>query len=428
MPWSKYRPLKQFGKQNVRIFKNILKARNLRNLATARLRPEVDAYFKERAIEIHDPLDPNFFHQFERESEEPMPPKSSHPLKQVSAHPLYKTNKCLLYDGTVPLTDGIDHACALIKATKAKPFPAGFFDAFADLIPADFQTSVVDAIMHGERYDATLEKLPKRFDPIIFWVPYPAVHGTPVTKRCNIIISDLWRKIVMLSLKKDKALCSDLRTDCNAPISCFLPGSHSGLDSSFVLRQQPYLTIQGLNPLTPLADSKDIQETREMEVPDIYPISAHIDLTYENVYNDTSLVPRQFESTLNIHTICASRMRDQKYPWTTEQNAANCILNGFGAGVAQLTRNGFKDLLTCESLNQPLLVKSLQIVNGKIDFVMVQINTLDLTNKDQKVKNLVWVEKAVPLYLPKPYYENMDNVDRFNFETVKKFVAFMLYR
>ncbi|KAI1728503.1 putative immunogenic protein NIP-2 [Ditylenchus destructor] len=420
MPWSKFRPLRQFGKHNVRIFKEMLKARNKRNLDFARFHPDVMASIKQQGIQIQDSRDPNFFEQFEDKIlQEPLLDKAAHPLKKTSDHPLNKKEKCLLFDGTVPMTDGVDQACVLIKATKAQPFPPNFFDTIPDdFLPDNFEAQVVDSIMHGERYDATLEKLPKRFDPIIFWVPHPAFYGTPVTKRCNIIISDLWRKIAMLSMKRDKSTCSDLRFDCNAPISGFLPESNSGLGHSFVLRQQPYLTIQGSKPLTPFADVKSVEATKEMDVPDIYPISAVIDLEPENIYNDTSLVPRQFVTSLNIHTICTSRMQDQKYPLTTEQNAANCILNGFGAALAQISRNGFEDFLTSEMLSQPLLLKSMQIVNGKIDFAMVQIN-----NFSDDINIL-----AAPLYTPKPFYENMNEVTDLNMDTVKKFVAFMLYR
>jgi hypothetical protein len=49
--------------------------------------------------------------------------------------------------------------------------------------PTDFDEYLHDSIMHGERYDATLEKLPKRHDPILFWARYPRVHGTPIVMR-----------------------------------------------------------------------------------------------------------------------------------------------------------------------------------------------------------------------------------------------------
>lgn len=52
-------------------------------------------------------------------------------------------------------------------------------------------------------------------------------------------------------------------------------------------------------------------------MPNIYPISPHIDLDESQIYNTTALVPRQCFSQLHLHTIFLSRMQNQKYPWTT---------------------------------------------------------------------------------------------------------------
>lgn len=81
------------------------------------------------------------------------------------------------------MTDGIDEACALIKSAPAKRFPDAFFSLPDHFLPIDFAAQAIDAIMHGERYDPTLDQLPKRHDPILFWVRQERLHGIPVVKR-----------------------------------------------------------------------------------------------------------------------------------------------------------------------------------------------------------------------------------------------------
>lgn len=52
-------------------------------------------------------------------------------------------------------------------------------------LPDDIERHLDSCIMHGERYDPTLEKLPKFFDPVIFWANYypNRMHGTPLVTR-----------------------------------------------------------------------------------------------------------------------------------------------------------------------------------------------------------------------------------------------------
>lgn len=44
---------------------------------------------------------------------------------------------------------------------------------------------------------------------------------------------------------------------------------------------------------------------------------------------------------------------------------------------------------------QPIVSKAVQLINGKLDLVAVQINNLDLNaNSNNGIKNMVWVEKG----------------------------------
>lgn len=89
---------------------------------------------------------------------------------------------------------------------------------------------------------------------------------------------------------------------------------------------------------------------------------------------------------------------NKKYTFS-EQNAANAIANCFCAAVAQASRRE-SDLEFSFSnerdLEKPVTVKGAQLINGKLDLVLVQLNTLNLnSSKDAKdIKNLVWVDKG----------------------------------
>ncbi|CAG9540910.1 unnamed protein product, partial [Cercopithifilaria johnstoni] len=180
MVFRKFKPQKQWGKMNTRIFKNILAARNKRKL------PQfvIPSAIREAGFKIYDPNQPNFFGTEAREL--PVIPHPAYRTPQLHEHPLYKSVKCSLFDGSVAFTDGIDQACSLSKAVKRIGFPEIVLDLASKIpLPECFEDRLSDCIMHGERYDPTLEKLPRLFDPIIFWANYfpNRVHGTPVLTR-----------------------------------------------------------------------------------------------------------------------------------------------------------------------------------------------------------------------------------------------------
>uniref|UniRef100_A0A0K0CXR7 39S ribosomal protein L41, mitochondrial n=1 Tax=Angiostrongylus cantonensis TaxID=6313 RepID=A0A0K0CXR7_ANGCA len=296
MVFRKYRPTKQWGKMDTRIFKAILKARNNRKMQAF----HVPAAVKAAGITVCDPNEPSFFTPIIRANTLP-DLRETHPAFRVpsievtffpisESHPLYHKARCFLFDGSVPMSDGIDQAAVLSKAIVKTELPETVIHNVGHL---DISEDVVrDAILHGEKYDPTLEKLPRRFDPVLFWVYHPVVYGTPVLNA--FLVLSYYR----LSIDRDE------------PISGTLPNIGSFTENPFVLRFQPDVCLQGSRSITPWCNRREVEE-----LPSIAPLSPLIDLRSEHIYNESSVVPRP-NAEVSLHTVLWSREQNQKYPWT----------------------------------------------------------------------------------------------------------------
>jgi hypothetical protein len=77
----------------------------------------------------------------------------------------------------------MDQACVLTHAVRREQFPPSVHDLLHDPAMSSLTDRLDDAILHGHRYDPTLEKLPPRHDPVLFWTVKPVLYGTPVVRR-----------------------------------------------------------------------------------------------------------------------------------------------------------------------------------------------------------------------------------------------------
>ncbi|VDM09565.1 unnamed protein product [Wuchereria bancrofti] len=414
MVFRKFKPQKQWGKMNTRIFKNILAARNKRKMSPFIISSAV----REAGFKIYDPNDPNFFSTEEREL-----PVISHPaykIPELHQHPLYKSVECSLFDGTVAFTDGIDQACSLSKAVKRIGFPESVLNLASKIpLPKCFENHLSDCIMHGERYDPTLEKLPRLFDPVIFWTNYfpYRVHGTPLLTRGKIILDNLFRTAHLMALQHSQLL--NLRYDRDEPLSAMLEVDENKIP--FVLRSEPHIIVQSSEPIKPWTKAAGLSN---IKVPDTAPINPRIDLTSDHIYNDNVVLPRAKEN-LFIDTVLWYHEQNQKYPWTIEQLAAKAIMVCFGAAVAQATRHGQSNFETL--IDQPVVTRAIQLTNGRLDLVVFQLNTLDLGSNSQ-CKNIAWIEPGLQLYKCGKFTENLDSVKDLNMDTFRKFMALLLVR
>ncbi|KAE9551992.1 hypothetical protein FO519_004790 [Halicephalobus sp. NKZ332] len=416
MPYRKYREVKQFGRFNTRIFKKKLSKVNSTPMPSFEIPEAVKAY----GAVVKDPSDQSFWRQFEKPIQIPELLHPAFKKPSIEDHPLYNEKECRLFESFEPFSDGVDQVCHLIKALKFEKLPTEVTEVEYSILKNTAEEDVRDCIMQGERYDPTLERLERRHDKVLFWVVHPIVHGTPVGIRNNIILESIYRKVVLAAVKEGKL--ADLRADRDQYLSAIL--NNTGFsDKPFVVRSQPHLTIQCEKPLSPWANSEDVENSKKENCPDVSPISPFIDLGKSNLYNRSPLICRSIVPDLHLDTLLISRQQNQKYPWTTEQNAANALMICFGAALAQATRNlNFEEISRLRDLKKPVLTKAIQLVDGKLDFVAVQLNTLDLSSRDG-IKNFVWCEKGVPLYKPKPYWENMDKVEGLNMGAFHKFMS-----
>lgn len=314
------------------------------------------------------------------------------------------------------MSDGVDQACVISKAVLRTEFPE---EVMRSALGEIDEEKVRDAILHGERYDPTLEKLPRRFDPVLFWVKHPRVHGTPVVKRGNIILDNLFRHIILSAIGEEKLKATQIKLNRDEPFSATVNSAPYFTQSPLVIRGQPHLTTLSTTQTKQWVSREEVEKTKDESIASIAPLSPLIDFGSDHIYNRDAVVARPLEE-LSLHSLAWTREQSQKYPWTTEQNAANAVLYTFGAAMAEAMKRGEKSLS-----ESPVVSRGIQLVNGRLDLVAVQVNTLDLSQNEEK-KNIVWLHKGLRLYKTKPYFEQMTEVEELNMDAVRKLSALLL--
>lgn len=98
-------------------------------------------------------------------------------------HPHYHVDPAWVFEGVQPFADGVDQACALINAPTPRPIPEHILSTKKCEWPSHLEDLIIDSILAGERYDPSLDPLPKLHDPVMFWTIKEQMYGTPVVKR-----------------------------------------------------------------------------------------------------------------------------------------------------------------------------------------------------------------------------------------------------
>uniref|UniRef100_A0A8R1DR02 39S ribosomal protein L37, mitochondrial n=2 Tax=Caenorhabditis japonica TaxID=281687 RepID=A0A8R1DR02_CAEJA len=340
MVFRKYRAVKQWGKMDTRIFKEIYSSRNKRKMPGFEVPDAVKALgapvFETNQIftlSNNKNLVENAREHVENEVK-----------FSDQVHPLQQNRPAYIFEAAEPMSDGIAQAALLTRSVVRNGLPEAILHNQA--VNLDISEEMVrDAILHGERFNPTLEKLPKRFDPVMFWIRHVRLHGTPVIKRNNIILNNLFRHVMFAGLRSG-AFKQTMHVNRDDPLSVYISGGRYFSKTPLVLRAQPHLTIQTEDStvIQPWAGNLDVKAASSEPLPDIYPISPVIDFEQDSIYNDDVLLTRREQKAAHVHSILWAREQDQKYPWTSEQNMANAILTTYAAAIAEATRNGATEL------------------------------------------------------------------------------------
>ncbi|PAV59410.1 hypothetical protein WR25_03532 isoform A [Diploscapter pachys] len=464
MPYRRYRPHRQFGIHDTHTFKMRLRKHVSERMPVFELPKAVQA----SDVRIYESSEPELFSrqivQDERKQAEqnlkaifsnyqPNTPKNM--VQSLLNKEFAKTHgqPAYVFQAEEPLCDGVDQASILSNAIVRETLPDWVMKNVDEFdIPEEY---VRDSILHGEKYDPTLEKLPIRHDPIIFWIRHPRVFGTPVVKRGNTILDNLFRQVYFAGRRNGKLQGLIVKRD--PWISAYTESSNLFGDRPFVLRFRPHVLVESENADIPQLRPwlNQVEEASKEPLPDIYPISPLVDLQTDKFYHDYDganalltgihkdmfkdlnpellkdlskeqlerlgalMSPNRNKSRFLAAMWCCER--NQKYPWTTEQHAANAILHTYGLALAEANRRFFDLQLAEKALaSNPIIMRGAQLFEGKLDLVTIQLNTM---HHNSERKNFVWLQRALPLYKPRPYYEEMHELGQVEMGTMKKFTA-----
>lgn len=112
------------------------------------------------------------------------------------------------------------------------------------------------------------------------------------------------------------------------------------------------------------------------------------------------------ESVSRLYQSCLTLLDLIPNDLFSDELAGNAILHCFGAAVAQATRDQ-KMGSSGGKLDKPVVMKAVQLIEGRMDLVLVQLNSLQLRVGQRNgrmtvegdtgggdVKNQVWLEKC----------------------------------
>lgn len=200
------------------------------------------------------------------------------------------------------------------------------------------------------------------------------------------------------------------------------------------IRRNNDFLISSKSRLPSIANEQEIDETVNHKFIDMFPIFPTIDLKDENVYD------------LNKANLTGQRDHIQTIFHINEDNLSNeldlsrLMMFAFGSAYAQtqVNRNTF-EVDSNMRLKTPVVVNAVSVSNQRFNYVVFQLNTLNLSDNNG-VKNLVYYDTDEnELYLNRPTldklpYPTQKNVQRlalrhleYNPEVFRKFLSIVSF-
>lgn len=245
---------------------------------------------------------------------------------------------------------------------------------------------------------------------------YKAEIGIPASRSVDIMLRSLALKSSQLLSASDPSLVMTKRLVDNHQLSSvFFHGDdkvHASCTTDVLLASKA--------PVRRYADEDKVYATRDMSVPDIFPLAATIDLTKSHIYsNSSSLGYLDSFPYTNHHTLFLS----MKQEWRMDQRHASALLMSYCHCVEQANRRGANS--RGSDMEEPIVIHSVHTDGESFGYTCFQLNTLQTDPSKPGVKNMAWTE-ADRLYektIPRRAMLRNTKYDLYNPAVVQKVLA-----
>jgi len=413
MGYIRFRRNKVWGRYNTKYFWKLDIARAKEVFPNQPL----PAVIKERGVKLEDPNHPDLPRKTSLD-----PIEINHPAWPKSppfqTHPWYRTTPGFVFTGANQLAEGTNHASAISKAVSRKGLPDSILKTADWLNLTASKERLEQLIMHSQRWDSTIEKLPKRRDPTVWWITFPRYFGIPQERKNELLLDNLYRFTQMEGVRNGLSDLKLRRHVRMAPINSVF----DRLGNTICVNVTPNMIVSQPEFLLPVADTSAVEETSKESLFDIRPVVVTIDLQQQNIFNPGLQIPFSWSSTKQIiHTVFVNKIFDIFYPWSAHELTGHAVMHAFAAALSSAR------LMYPEAkgrLPNPVLAQCVQCCGNTFEFIVFQLNTVDF-NDDSGVKNIVYVDGDNKLFTPIEHWKPYEKIIDYNPEVIRKYVALL---
>ncbi|EFA07281.1 large ribosomal subunit protein mL37 [Tribolium castaneum] len=332
------------------------------------------------------------------------------PIAFDNTHPNWHDRVLLTYKDNNVLLEGLKQAKIL---TNTVELTEGLPKSRAIESNKEIERRVKEIILSSHVFDAEQQKLPKLKDPERPAWNFPRVYGITQPRVIKLLLSNLLQLIENtsdLELVKNRFVIDDAHFSYSF--------EKYGKLMQFELKGDTLLTSK--SPLSPVTD----QPTKELELPDIFPIEPTITLNEENVYTVRQIYPINIQfAKSHPHTIFIPHVETDvknifEEPVTDEQIFGRSLLKTFTV-AASYAKEKFGDV---KILPKPVTVQCVHTNGHLFHFGVFQLNTLDL--EDSGVKNVWYQTNRIPLFESCGYKVGKPVLEGYNREVMHILTSF----